>query len=202
MITIPQLGPIKNNAYILTSNKQAVLIDAPPEPEKILAEINKHKLKIKYILITHGHPDHIASAVLLKEKTGAELVAHQADLKMFQNPWNLVIVKAKPFTPDLFIQDNEEIKLGNKKFMSLKVIHTPGHSQGSSCFYDEKEKSVFTGDTLFYHARGRTDLPGGNDKQLLQSIKEKLFTLPDKTKIFPGHGHPSNIGREKDYFNS
>ncbi len=200
MIVIPKLGPLDNNAYLLTINKQAILIDAPPEGEKILEILKKEKLDLKYILITHGHPDHIASVPLLKEYTSAEVLAHEADMPLFLKPWNLVVLKAKPFTPDILLKDQQEIKLGNKNFISLKVIHTPGHSQGSSCFYQEKEKAIFSGDTLFYQALGRTDFPGGNYQQLLKSLKEKLFPLPQETKVFPGHGHPTNIGREKKNF--
>ena len=97
-------------------------------------------------------------------------------------------------------KDNEEIKLGNKNIISLKVIHTPGHSQGSICFYQEKEKILFSGDTLFASAIGRTDLPGGDQNQLIKSIKEKLFTLPLETKVFPGHGPSTTIKTEKENF--
>ncbi len=200
MIQLPNLGPIDNNAYILTLGKNAILVDAPPQGEKILKILNENNIKLKYILITHGHTDHIASASLLKEKTNAEIIANENDIKMFKKPWNLLFLRAKPFTPDILIKDNEEIRLGNKNFVSLKVIHTPGHTQGSICFYQEKEKSVFTGDTLFYRAIGRTDFPGGNFKQMISNIKEKLFALPENTKVFPGHGRPTTISFEKENF--
>src|SRR3989338_4210258 len=188
IIQIPNLGPIENNAYIISIGNKAILIDAPPEPDKILQRLEENNLKLKYILITHGNTDHIVSTVFLKSQTNAEILANENDIKMFQKPWNLLHLRAKPFTPDILLKDNEEIKLGNKNIISLKVIHTPGHSQGSICFYQEKEKILFSGDTLFASAIGRTDLPGGDQNQLIKSIKEKLFTLPLETKVFPGHG--------------
>lgn len=202
MIEINNLGMLKNNAYIISNNKQAILIDAPPNPEIILNILNQNKLKLKYILITHGHVDHITSAKFLKEQTNAKIIANENDMKMFLKPWNLFFIKAEPFKPDILLNDKEEIKLGNKIFLSLKVMHTPGHTQGSICFYSEKENSVFSGDTLFYKAIGRSDLPGGDFNQLISSIKEKLFTLPDETKVFPGHGQSTTIRQEKKYFNN
>ncbi len=200
MIVIPKLGILDNNAYIIDKYNEAVVVDAPAEGEKILEALKKNNLKLKYILITHGHPDHIASVSLLKDKTGAQIVAHEKDMKLFLKPWNFILVKAKPFKPDILIEANEEIRLGKNKFISLKVLHTPGHTQGGICFYEEKEKSVFTGDTLFYGAIGRTDLPGGDFEQLVNSIKNKLLNLPEDTKVFPGHGLPTSIKRERFNF--
>ncbi len=199
MLTLSSLGPIDNNAYILTSGKKALLIDAPPEGEKILQVLKLNKLELKYILITHGHTDHIASADFLKKETSAEIIVNEGEMKMFQKPWNLLVLRAKSFKPDILVSDGENIKIGTKKFVSLKVIHTPGHTQGSICFYEKKEKAVFTGDTLFYRTIGRTDFPGGNYKQLINSIKEKLFTLPENTKVYPGHGRPTIIKEEKEF---
>ena len=200
LIIIPKLGPLENNAYIVVINKEAILVDAPPEGNKIIAKLNEEKLKLRYILITHGHPDHIASANFLKQETNAEIIANENDMNMFLKPWNLPFIKAKPFKPDILLKDHDEIKLGNKKFISLKVIHTPGHTQGSICFYNEKEKAAFTGDTLFYRAIGRTDLPEGNYKQIITNIKERLFNLPEETKVYPGHWSSTSIGFEKKNF--
>ncbi len=200
MITFANLGPLSNNAYVLTAGKNAMIVDAPAEGYRILDFLKKEKLRLKYILVTHGHTDHIVSVNLLKEETNAEIVAHQGDKEMFAKPWNLQFVRADPFKPDILVKDADEIKLGNKRFVALKVVHTPGHTQGSICFYDAKEKAVFTGDTLFAQAIGRTDLPGGDYKQLMKNIREKLLSLPEETKVFPGHGPASIIGQEKAYF--
>lgn len=198
MIKILGLGPIDNNAYIISNQKNALLVDAPAEGNKILDIIKANSLNLKFIFITHGHTDHIVSAEFLKEKTGAETIANEKDMDMFLKPWQFM--KADPFRPDILVNDKEEIRLIGSKIIFLKVIHTPGHSQGSICLYHKKEKCVFTGDTLFNGTIGRTDFAGGNYRQLIKNIKEKLFALPEETKVFPGHGRHSTIKYEMENF--
>ncbi len=190
------LGPIANNAYLIVTGKNAILIDAPQNIEQILKYAQENKIKIKTALITHGHPDHIATAKQLQEQ-GTQIAIHENDIILLKKPWNLLIIKPKPVKADIILQDKQEIKLENKKLI-IQTIHTPGHTQGSACFYIEKEKIVFTGDTLFDRTIGRTDLPGGNYHQLIQNIKEKLITLPKETRTLPGHGEETTIEKEKN----
>lgn len=193
MIPLISLGPIDNNSFILTKGKESLLIDASPEPKRILKVIEAQNLKLKYILITHGHPDHTDSATILKQKTKAQIIAHEKDMELFQNPYRILSIDPKPFKPDILVKDNEKLDFG-------RIIHTPGHTQGSVCLYNKEDNQLFSGDTLFFQGIGRTDLPGGDFNQLIKSIKERLFTLPELTDVFPGHGENTTIMFEKEHF--
>jgi hydroxyacylglutathione hydrolase len=177
-----EVGPMQNLCYIISSNSEAVIIDPGFEPEKILEIIKKEKLNVKYILLTHAHFDHIRAIPEIQKKLKVEILCSSNE--------NLKL-------PHKNIFESEEIKFGKKK---IKVIETPGHSRGSVCFLIDNY--LFTGDTLFYHNYGRTDLPEGNEKELINSLK-KLFKLPKETIVYPGHDYgakSSTIGEEEKFF--
>ena len=191
LLIYKHLGRINNNLYVIIENNEAILIDAPIGTIKLIEELKG--IKINSVLLTHGHPDHITEAKKLQEK-GIKIIANEKDSTMMLLPWKFILLKANPLHSDLEINDNENIKLGK---ITINAIHTPGHTNGGICYYIKEKNMIFTGDTLFKDTIGRTDLPGGNNKQLLNNIKEKLFTLPEKTIVYPGHGDKTTIGYEK-----
>lgn len=175
-----EVGTFENNCYILTcpGSQEVVIIDPASEGNKILKEI-EGKI-VKYILITHGHHDHIGALRQVKQATKAPVGIHPMD------------ARSLPFPPDLELKDGDIISFGN---CSLKVLHTPGHTAGSVCLL--VGQNLLSGDTIFPNGPGNTDLPGGNYKQIIKSIREKIFTLPEHTIIYPGHGLETTVGREK-----
>ncbi|MEA3329828.1 MAG: MBL fold metallo-hydrolase [Nanoarchaeota archaeon] len=177
-----EVGVMQNICYVVSSGL-AVIIDPGFEADKILKVVNKNKLKVKYILITHAHFDHVRAVLEIKHKTNAKVLCHARENYKYT---------------DETIYNEEEIEVGK---MKIKVIETPGHSLGGCCFLIN-EKYLFTGDTLFVKSHGRTDFSGGNHKEIIHSLK-KLFKLPSATIIYPGHdynGEKSTIGEEKKFF--
>jgi len=168
--------------------KEALVIDPGGDEELILERIKEKGLILKYIVNTHGHGDHTHGNMKLKAFTGAEIIMHEEDDKMFNSPMGQEMSRSFGFTPspdaDILAKDGDEIVVGD---VSLKVIHTPGHSPGGICLYGGGH--LFTGDTLFVGGIGRTDLPGASTSQFMQSIKEKLLTLPGETMVWPGHDY-------------
>jgi len=188
-------------AYIVgdSDTGEAMVIDPAANIDGILATADKNNLRIKYIVNTHGHVDHICGNREMKAKTGASIIIHEADAFMLGNtsPMLLQMFGAEDSPPaDITVKDGDTITVGN---VSLQVIHTPGHSPGGMSLYIKG--FVFTGDTLFVESVGRTDLQGSSASQMFRSIKEKLFTLPDDTQVLPGHNYgrtsTSTIGHEK-----
>jgi len=191
-------GFLENNMYLILdeTSKKGVLIDATECLPEILEAAKEYD--IEYIMLTHGHFDHIMGLNDLKKALNAKAVINQKDLIVSDNVNEVTRLFNQPnITPpsyEKFIDDNDTITAGNLKF---KVIATPGHTEGGVCYLiDDK---LFSGDTLFRGSVGRTDLFGGNFKKLSDSIKNKLFKLDDKIKVYPGHGPETTIEYEKQY---
>lgn len=168
-IKILTIGPLLTNCYVLSSKEEAAVIDPGGESKKILEEIEDKK--VKYIILTHSHLDHIFSAVKLKEKTGAKILIHTNEKESLK------------IEADEFLEEGDEIKIGEE---SLKVILTPGHTKGSISLLGED--SILTGDTLFKDGYGRTDLPGGSPEEMEKSLKKLSGLMKPGMKIYPGHG--------------
>ncbi len=192
------VGPLDNNCFIIAdeNTKDALLIDPGDEPDRILDLVNKNNLKLKYIVCTHAHFDHVGAIPELKNDTGAKIVIHYDELDIYKHTKDQAALvwgyELDPLPdPDMFISEGDILEIGNIKF---EIIHTPGHSPGGICLFGEG--IVITGDTLFAGSVGRTDLLGGDLEKLKKSFK-KLLTLPDNTIVFPGHGPQSTIGKER-----
>jgi glyoxylase-like metal-dependent hydrolase (beta-lactamase superfamily II) len=176
--------------YILgcEDTQQGLLIDPAGDEERVLKTARTLGLDIKSIVNTHGHPDHSCGNRKIKEKTGAKLYLHADDARLFNSSEGGAMAMQMGFTPsppaDVLVKDGDRIPFGQYE---LTVLHTPGHSPGGICLH--VENNLFTGDTLFVEAVGRTDLPGGSLETLLKSIREKILSLPDDTIIWPGHDY-------------
>lgn len=200
------VNPFDENTYVIADNetKQCAVIDAgiysQPEQKNICTFIEENKYTVKYLLNTHGHIDHILGIKFLKDKFNAAFLMHNADLylieKAVEHGSMYGFTVQPPPAPDYLLTDEQILKLGN---IDIKVIHIPGHTPGCVAFYIENDDVLFSGDTLFRQSIGRTDLPGGNYHQIIDSIKNKLLTLPDNTKVFPGHGNETSIATEKEH---
>lgn len=192
------VGMLMANCIILGCEKtrEAAVIDPGDETERILLSLADSKLKLKYIINTHGHFDHVGGNKEMKEATGADILIHFLDapmLSQLSSDATLFGFSAENSPPpDRTLEDNDTISFGE---IRLKVIHTPGHSPGGISLYINNK--VFVGDTLFSGSIGRSDLPGGDFNTLISSIKNRLFDLGDDVKVFPGHGPNTTIGREK-----
>lgn len=195
-----EAGPLGVNCFILgcETSREGVVIDPGGDVDRIAEIVRKHGLKIRYIVNTHGHFDHVGGNLQAVRTFGAPLLIHENDAAMLGRAAEVARMygmqgENSP-APDAFLSENTDIVFGSHR---MKVLHTPGHTQGGCCFYLESENKVLTGDTLFADSIGRTDLPGGSHEQLLASIRNKLFSLPDGTDAYPGHGPKTTIGHEK-----
>ena len=190
--------PIENNNYLLIDeiSKEAALIDCSSFDEEILSELKKNNATLKYVLLTHGHFDHISG--LNDISSDVKVFMHFADSNWVNNVNTYLPMLGMPLMNipqiDYYISDNEIIKLGN---LEIKVIHTPGHTQGGVCFYTGN--ILFSGDTIFRESVGRCDLEGGDFDQIVESIEQRIFTLPPETVIYPGHGYKTTVGWEKEH---
>jgi glyoxylase-like metal-dependent hydrolase (beta-lactamase superfamily II) len=193
------VGLIQTNCYIVgcQDTKEGAVIDPGGDPERILAEIERHALSVKYVLNTHGHFDHTDANGALVKATGAPLAIHPQDRPILESAggaaWFGLNASPSP-PPDVELHDGDELAIGQLRF---KVLHTPGHTPGHVCFYEPDEGVLFDGDVLFYRGIGRHDLPGGSWQQLSESIHRVLFALPDETVVYSGHGPATTIGDEK-----
>ena len=196
------VGSMAVCCYIVACEKtgKAAVIDPGGDEKKILAEIKDKGYQVEYIIATHGHPDHVCGNRVLQEATGAKIVMHRLDSLFFNKPEvrsYFSMLGLEPSPPvDREVEEGESIEIGT---VSLKIIHTPGHTPGGMCLYNAPD--LITGDTLFVGGLGRTDFPGGSHEELLHSITTKLLVLPAETVVWPGHGYGgsrSTIGEEKD----
>ncbi len=207
MITVQKfvVNEFQVNAFVLSDESgEAVIIDGAVkfsnEKQAMLEYINNNNLKIKYIINTHGHVDHICGNKMLKDEFGVPVLMNSEDVFLVETAeshargYGLSI--DSPPMPDQNIQDKSTIEFGNSV---LNCIQVPGHTPGSICFYSEKDDFVITGDALFAGSIGRTDLPKGDYNTLINSIKTRLMSLPESTRVYCGHGPETSIGEEKTF---
>ena len=195
------VGPLQCNCILLGDEEasEAIVIDPGDEVSRIYRRITDLGLQLKQILVTHAHIDHVGGAVKLKRLTGAPILLNENDLPLLkmmeqQAAW-LGVPTPEVSAPDASLINGAQVGL---KRYPARVLHTPGHTQGSVCLHFEPLKMVVAGDTLFAGSIGRTDLPGGNSRQIIDSIESQLMALPDETKVLPGHGPATSIGAERN----
>jgi glyoxylase-like metal-dependent hydrolase (beta-lactamase superfamily II) len=195
------VGMLQCNCSIFDEqSREALVVDPGDDVARVLAVVNRHGLTVKAIVITHAHIDHIGGAQKLKQATGAPVYMNPDDEELqemmdVQAGW-LGVRPPEQVEIDAPAKDGDKLVVGTTEF---HVLHTPGHTQGSISLWIPSEGKLVAGDTLFRDSIGRTDLPGGDGRQILQSIREKLLTLPDETLVIPGHGDNTTIGREKQF---
>lgn len=199
IVTFP-IRPMQENSYFFYNENSldGVVIDPGGDEARLVKFAEDNELTIRHILLTHGHYDHILAVETLRQAFGASVSAHQAEAPVLTDPRvNMssqmtrvpIILEA-----DNLLADGDIITFGQD---ALRLIHTPGHTPGSCCFYSEKEKVLFTGDTLFFESVGRTDFALGSQKELYHAIEQRLFVLPEDVWVYPGHGQASSIGHER-----
>jgi len=199
------VGPLQCNCSIFGDEptRQAMVVDPGDEIDRILGLLERHQLRVTAIVVTHAHIDHIGGAQKLKAATGAPVYMNLADSELLkhldaQAAWLGMRTPERPEI-DVSAREGDVLRVGAAGF---EVLHTPGHTQGSISLWIPSEKKVVAGDTLFRDSIGRTDLPGGDGRQILKSIRDKLLALPEEAQVIPGHGEGTSIGREKhsNYF--
>lgn len=191
------VGPLASNCYIVgsESTKEGMIVDPADEAEEILKRVKELGLEIRFIVLTHGHPDHVGALKEVKEATGAEVAIHTDDAESLQQQSLGILfglVYPTPPPADRLLKGGDSIDIDDLHF---SVLHTPGHTPGGICLLGHGV--VFSGDTLFNYSIGRYDLPGGDYNQLMDSLQAKLMALPDNTIVYPGHGPETTIGTER-----
>ena len=195
------LGICQTNCYFVyqEGSTDVIFFDPADKGDYIYEKLKEKGLNVKGILLTHGHFDHIWGTNKLRELSGAPIYAYEAEKALCEDAiTNVSDQVGRPYTviPDYYVKDGEEITIAG---MTCKVIATPGHTVGSCCYYFEEAGMLIAGDTLFQESVGRTDLATGSMSAIIHSVKDKLFLLPDETKVYPGHGDVTSIGHEKRY---
>lgn len=194
------LGPLETNCYhlICEESGESVLIDPGGFPRELFGP--ERMLVLKAILLTHGHFDHIGGVGEVAERTGAPVAIHRLDAPMLEDPFlngsTFFGPKTDPIHPDMLLDGGERIDFGG---CALTVLHTPGHTRGGVSFLSEQDGAVFVGDVLFRLSVGRWDLPGGNYRTLVRTLRDVFSPMPDTLKVYPGHGESTTIGFERTY---
>jgi glyoxylase-like metal-dependent hydrolase (beta-lactamase superfamily II) len=195
------VGLFRENCWIVGSRKhgEACVIDPGDEPEQILALARDMGVRITRVVASHAHIDHIMAARAIVEATGAPFLLHESDQFIADNlpnaarMWLGQEIPPAP-RPDAYPTDGQDLEIAG---VTVRVIHTPGHTPGSLCLYAADAKLLFSGDTLFRESIGRTDLPGGDTEQILRSIAQRLYALPEDTRVLPGHMQETTIAHER-----
>ena len=195
------LGMVATNCYLIINieNKEALLVDPADNALRISNVIEENGCTLKAILLTHGHFDHIMALNDLKKRYNVPVYAHEEEEDVLkQSSLNLSGSIGQIYTTqaDVYVKDGEHLKLAG---LDVIVLYTPGHTKGGVCYYFPEEKVLMSGDTLFHCSIGRTDFPTGSMSQLVRSVKEQLFVLPDDVQVYPGHDSVTSIGYEKQY---
>lgn len=195
------LGQVQTNTYFLINEdtKEVVIVDPADNANRMIQWMDSEGLKPAAILLTHGHFDHIMAVDGLRDHYGVKMYASVDEERTLADPnFNMsgMIGRTVSMKADEWFKDNDELSIAG---MNFKVISTPGHTEGGVCFYMEEHKLLISGDTLFHASIGRTDFPGGGSRTLINSIKTRLFVLPDDTDVLPGHESITNIGYEKTH---
>jgi glyoxylase-like metal-dependent hydrolase (beta-lactamase superfamily II) len=194
------LGMVQTNCYIVYhgDTREAVVFDPADNAGRIEKYLKANDLVCKGILLTHGHFDHIMAVAELKAAVSSPVYAHEAEAVLLKDTRLNASIHTKrecTVVPDVFLTDEQVLHLAG---FTIKVYHTPGHTAGGVCYYFPEHQVLFSGDTLFLESIGRTDLPTGNGRLLIESIRNKLLLLQDEVKVFPGHGDSTTIGYERD----
>lgn len=196
------LGPVATNCYIGINEetKECFIVDPATCPPEFVSYIKNAGLTVKAVLLTHGHFDHIMGLDALLKEFPVPVYAHEAERDLLEseqlNSSASMLGQPYSFSGADFVTNRQELRIAG---FEIRVIYTPGHTVGGCCYYIEKEKALFSGDTLFRGSVGRTDLPTGSMGQLVSSVRDRLFVLPDDTKVYPGHMEETTIGYEKKY---
>jgi len=199
------VGPVQTNCYVVINekNKECFIIDPGASAKQLAERIRKDGLTPVAVLLTHGHFDHAGAAEELAEEFGIKIYAHEAEKDTLENPQKNVswmMGASETYHANVFLKDEEVLTLAG---FEIKVLHTPGHTEGGCCYYIETEAVIFTGDTLFAQSVGRTDFPGGSMSQIVRSITEKIMTLNEAGNletdimVYPGHNDPTTIETER-----
>jgi glyoxylase-like metal-dependent hydrolase (beta-lactamase superfamily II) len=195
------VGPLQCNCSILgdDATREAMVIDPGDDIKQVLALLQRHRLRLQQIVITHGHIDHVGGAMKLKAATGAPIFINQNDAPQLamldaQAAW-IGVAPPGPVTMDHDLRDGDRLTVGG---INGTILHTPGHTEGSVCLYLPAERKLIAGDILFAGSIGRTDLPGGDFDKIMQSLHSRVLALPEDTLVIPGHGPLTSIGQERE----
>lgn len=195
------LGTIGTNVYFIVNKetRETLLVDPADNADYILEQCRMRDYHLVGILLTHGHFDHIYAIPDLRKSLDVPVYAYSEEAKLMEDPWmnrSQAWAESISVKPDVLLSDHQELTLAGFR---IQVLHTPGHTAGSCCYYFEDEKVLISGDTLFCESYGRTDLDTGSYSAILKSLKEKLLVLPDDVDVYPGHMDVTTIGHEKKY---
>lgn len=195
------VGQVSTNCYFLVNKntRELLIVDPGDAPERIFRKVDELGGKPVGILLTHGHFDHIMAALAVKEKYGADIYACSAEEKLLaDSQMNLTAYQGQPvaLVPDKSLEDLDVFQAAG---FSIQMLHTPGHTEGSCCYYLKEEGVLISGDTLFYGSVGRTDFPTGSTAEIVKSLHRLVDNLPEETEVFPGHDCSTTIGYEKRY---